>query len=522
MAYRFPLSRLSFRWQVLLLGGMVVVLIGAVLFATFGAFRYTKSSVLADERRTLLGNAQDLARAYADRADFAHQNGAAPLDSPADGVSSAELAMLTRMVLGKAEGVEGGFYQSSSGAIVGYAAPAIPDDNAPAGSALESQRAAITRVARDAAASREPSGSVVATPDAVILIESAPISAASGAVGSAWTVKRLGSIPGANRFRTYLAAVALGAAALICVLLTLLVARNLQFGVVKVERGLESLERNLASRIDVDGDPREIERISGAINRLGATLREKIASEKQIEDQLRHAERLAALGRLVAGVAHEVRNPLATIRLRVQLCQQASSDPAILDSCEIALEEIERLNGMVNRLLNFSQPVQLSSEPLDVCQLLEQRLDRMADRARRQNVRFITNFPGQRRMVLLDANRMSQVFDNLIVNAIEAMAQSGGTLCVGIWSNATKVAAGQELCIEFNDTGSGIDPAIATRVFDPFFTTKPAGTGLGLSICHELVRAHGGDIQVRSAVGHGTSVRLLLPVAEFHAMTGAA
>jgi len=106
------------------------------------------------------------------------------------------------------------------------------------------------------------------------------------------------------------------------------------------------------------------------------------------------------------------------------------------------------------------------------------------------------------------------VFDNVIQNAIEAMADSGGTLSMNLTSDGNRSAARRDVCVEFNDTGKGISPAIAGRVFDPFFTTKSTGTGLGLSICHELVRAHGGEIRIVSGNGHGTTVRILLPISE--------
>ena len=170
----------------------------------------------------------------------------------------------------------------------------------------------------------------------------------------------------------------LGIAALACVILTLLVVRSLQSGVRKIEGGLKSLEHNLGSQIAIDRDPDEIRQIARAINRLGSTLREKIESEKQIEDRLRHAERLAALGRLIAGVAHEVRNPLATIRLRVQMCQDLGNLD-VRESCGVALQEIERLNEMVNRLLSFSRPVHLQAEPTNLGRLVEQRLDNFSE-----------------------------------------------------------------------------------------------------------------------------------------------
>jgi signal transduction histidine kinase len=515
------LTRLSFRSQVFLLGGMVVVLLIAVLIATVGALRYTRSSVLSDEKKNLLESARTLAREYDERAAFAHQTGqVAPLESQAAGPTHAALETLARSVVEKSEGVAGGFYQLSTDSLIGYAGPS--PFAAGAGSALDSQRAEILTAARDACRSRRAVESVVPTADGIVLIDAVPVDASGEPPGSAWTLKRFGTLPGANRFRAYLTAVVLGAAALICVFLTLLVTRTLQSGVLKVEKGLEDLEHNLSSRISAGDDPREIQRIASAINRLGTTLQQKIESEKQIEDQLRHAERLAALGRLIAGVAHEVRNPLATIRLRVQMCQQFSNDEAVHDSCSVALEEIERLNGMVNRLLSFSQPVQLITESVDLRLLIEQRLERFADRARAAGVRFVTNFPIERRLVLLDSSRIAQVFDNVIQNAIESMGTSGGTLCVNLASNSTKTPGQSEVCVEFNDTGAGIEPAAMSRVFDPFFTTKPTGTGLGLSICRELVRAHGGEIQLRSSPGHGTSVRIILPAAAPTARTSAA
>jgi len=241
-------------------------------------------------------------------------------------------------------------------------------------------------------------------------------------------------------------------------------------------------------------------------------LKENIDREKQIEDRLRHAERLAALGRLVAGVAHEVRNPLATIRLRVQMAQREVRNARVDESCAIALEEIERLNGMVNRLLNFARPVRFQPEPTDLKQLTEQRLNRFVETAQKNGIHFVTSFPEDGTSLPIDQSKMAQVFDNVIQNAIEAMTESGGTLWVSVTSTVKSVSGIDKVRVEFRDSGNGISSNTISRIFDPFFTTKPSGTGLGLSICHEFVRAHGGEIQVESAEGDGTSVRIILPV----------
>ena len=166
---------------------------------------------------------------------------------------------------------------------------------------------------------------------------------------------------------------------------------------------------------------------------------------------------------------------------------------------------------MVNRLLSFSSPVHLDAEPTNLSQLIERRLENFDEQARKHGVRFVTTFSHNSGPVRLDQSRMAQVFDNVIQNAIDAMAETGGTLSVNVTCEARKSEHGREACVEFNDTGGGISSEVVGRIFDPFFTTKSSGTGLGLSICHELVQAHGGEIHVASTEGCGTTVRIILP-----------
>jgi two-component system, NtrC family, sensor histidine kinase HydH len=213
---------------------------------------------------------------------------------------------------------------------------------------------------------------------------------------------------------------------------------------------------------------------------------------------LRHAERLASLGRLVAGVAH------------VQMCRRDAVEPEVKESCLIALEEIERLNGIVNRLLNFARPIQLELEPVDLRALVRERVHSFEDFALSHHVQLMTNLPNQNVLTVVDKDRMAQVFDNIIQNALEAMADHGGTLSVTVGSNSNTEKA-SAVCVEFHDTGKGLSSTDIGHVFDPFFTTKPSGTGLALSISHELVRAHGGDIKIESEEGLRTSVRVTIP-----------
>jgi signal transduction histidine kinase len=509
-----PLPRVSFRWQITLLGAVVVVLFVAVLIATLTALRYTKSAVLNSEKRRLFDAASDLARTFADNARSASQAQGSPFLDFSLVSSPTAISEISHASLQKLNGIGGGFYRTADDALLGYASPVprggeqLPD----LGPSPDNLQSVILATARSAASAGLPADRVLTTDSDIYVIEAAPIHSESSSWGSAWTIERLQGLPGANRLRAYLITVALGIAALVSVVLTLLVVRNLQAGVRKIETSLEHMEKDLSTQISTGSDPEEIERIAHAINRLGTSLRENINREKQIEDRLRHAERLAALGRLVAGVAHEVRNPLATIRLRVQMVQRESKTPRVDESCGIALEEIERLNGMINRLLNFARPVRFQPEPTDLKQLAEQRLGRFAENAHEKGIEFRTEFPEDGALLPIDQSKMAQVFDNVIQNAIEAMTESGGTLWVRVTSTTKSISGTDKVRVEFRDTGNGISSNMISRIFDPFFTTKPSGTGLGLSICHEFVRAHGGEIQVESAEGDGTSVRIILPV----------
>ena len=510
----FSLSRLSFRWQVSLLGTLVVILSLAVLFAIVATLRYTKSAVLSSEKKRLAETARSLAREYENRADTARRNGQqSPLDIPNAGTSQEVLALMSRLVTQNQEGVGGGFYSSTADKLIGnfYPIAEASPDTAENRDIPNVERQAVLEIARGTASVHQSSERVIANPTGLFLISAIPIREGYSTVGSAWAVKRIADLPGANRFRAYLITVGLAFSALASVLLTLLVIRNLQGGVRKIENGLRALESNLASRIDTGNEPEEIQHIVQAINRLGKTLKEKLEHEKTIESQLRHAERLASLGRLVAGVAHEVRNPLATIRLRVQMCRRDAGDPKVKESCFVALEEIERLNGIVNRLLSFARPINLQLEPVDLKGLVRERIRSFEEVALHRQVQLMTNLPSRSFLAVVDKDRMAQVFDNIIQNALEAMAEGGGTLSVTLASDARKDESGEGVSVEFQDTGKGMDETVAGHVFDPFFTTKPSGTGLGLSISHELIRAHGGDIRIDSAEGRGTNVKITIP-----------
>jgi len=520
---RLPLARLSFRWQIILLGTLVFILSLAVLFAITATLRYTKSAILSEEKDRLIQIARNLSQEYEDKADLARRNHQPPPLRYAESTASQDvLALLSRIVLQNAEGTAGGFYTVAEDALIGSYFPIGERASADAATlpGTPDTSETVRGVARTAAATHEPAEKVLLNAPGILLIVAVPLRDESSVVGSTWSFKRFPDLPGANRFRAYLVTSALGATALASVLLTLFVIRSLQGGVHKIEGSLKTLEGSLTSGIRTEDEPEEIQDIVHAINRLGAALREKMEHEKEIENQLRHAERLAGLGRLVAGVAHEVRNPLATIRLRTQMCARDTDNPRVKESCSIALLEIERLNGMVNRLLSFARPVQLRFETVDVRKLVEERIESFRDLALRCRVGIDTDFAEASAPLTVDRSRMVQVFDNILQNAIEAMSDGGGTLAVSLASSQKPADNSGSLVVAFRDTGKGMNDETLSHVFDPFFTTKTSGTGLGLSICRELVSAHGGKIEIESEEGCGTTVRITIPPARTTAPHG--
>src|SRR5580658_7150371 len=192
MPPKLPLSRLSFRLQVLLLGGLVAVLFLAVLFAAFAAFRYTKSSVLSEEKERLLETTRDLAHEYSNKADFARGNKEVPpLENSSLEASNEALALLSSVVLQNAEGIEGGFYARSPDTLVGYSFPTRGGADSADEDIVRTDRLAVVEIARQAVLTREPSERVLVTARDIVLIEAVPIPDSQSFPGSAWTLKRL-------------------------------------------------------------------------------------------------------------------------------------------------------------------------------------------------------------------------------------------------------------------------------------------------------------------------------------------
>lgn len=227
---------------------------------------------------------------------------------------------------------------------------------------------------------------------------------------------------------------------------------------------------------------------------------------KELERELRRSERMAALGKMAAGVAHELRNPLSSIKgLAVLLksrFQEASRDR---ETAEILVAEVDRLNRSISELLDYARPPQLVREPVQIDELLTKATSLVSMDAEAVGISIELAPVPELPEILADRDKLNQVLLNLLLNGIQAMDQ-GGVLRL-----AAQVM-NDHLEIRVSDSGCGIPEENQTKIFDPYFTTKPEGTGLGLAMSAKIIEEHGGSIEFESKPGTGTTMIIHLPV----------
>ena len=244
-------------------------------------------------------------------------------------------------------------------------------------------------------------------------------------------------------------------------------------------------------------------------------LRETLAGVKRIQYQLRLAERMAAIGQLTAGLAHEIRNPLGSIQGAAEVC--ADDFPPGHPKREMAtvlLDEVGRLTAFLDRFLDFAKPRELQFGRLDLGEELRAVAEMLGQRTKGDKHSVKLRLGNRATIVNADAVRLRQVFLNVGLNALEAMPD-GGILEIAVGD--AERDGGSFVAVEFRDTGTGIESQALEQMFNPFFTTKPGGTGLGLAISYRIVGDHGGRVEVTSIPQRGTKVTVLLPEKSIYA-----
>ena len=261
--------------------------------------------------------------------------------------------------------------------------------------------------------------------------------------------------------------------------------------------------------IKINHAPPEIKELVNSFNRMQEVIRER---RRANQEKLLQTDRLATIGQLAAGVAHEINNPLGSILLLTRLVmQQSAADGRMLENLERIEKETKRCHSIVQSLLDFARPRDPKVAPVDVHLLLDDTVKMLKRQYLFQNIEITRQYGAGVPRIQADQLQLQQVFINIIFNASDAMSGKG-TLTLATQEND----AGKAVEISICDTGCGIPSENINRIFDPFFTTKDVGhgTGLGLSVSYGIIQAHGGEIAVSSSPGHGSRFTIKLPRAE--------
>ena len=270
-----------------------------------------------------------------------------------------------------------------------------------------------------------------------------------------------------------------------------------------------------------DGAPfteQELNLLSILINQATFAIEHASLYEQQTErlKKMYRTDRLATLGELAAGAAHEIRNPLTAIRGTIQyLSKDFSADPVKSEMVTELISEVERINKIVQGLLSFARPSDLNTSDINIEQLINQTLLLVTNTLRKQNVEVEFEYFTDNTTIQGDAEQLKQVFLNIILNAVEAMGKNpperSRTLIISIEKGTPINTHSRYLIISFEDSGKGIEQKNIENVFNPFFTTKEEGTGLGLAICYGIINRHEGEIEVKSVPDKGTCINIKLP-----------
>jgi signal transduction histidine kinase len=450
----------------------------ALLAASLATLWRTGASVVERERR------REGVLAEVVRADDALAGGGAPVLAVVpvwpDTLDPDEWAQVDRLLAERARKalapiasarLEGGFFIPAEDRYLGYAqvpvagsTGAAPGDPPRRGSDPPEREAdLVTAQVRDALARERPLELVLDRPSGSVALRAAPVWVDGRKVAATWTLARLddaGSLGDVLAGYRRAAGLALGGVALSLVL------------------------------------------TAG----LARTVRNQAREQLRIQAELRRSERLAALGRLLGGVAHEVRNPLAGLRSTAQLWQRGV--PPDAEAIAGVIAEVDRIEGLVARLLQFSKAEPPPREPGDLNAIVAEAARLAGPAAEAQGVHVQVDLDPALPAVPLAAPAVLQVLRNLTANALQAMP-GGGRLVL-----ATRPGPDAGVIAVVRDTGPGLSPETRAHLFEPFFTTRPDGTGLGLALAREIALAHGGDLHADPAgVREGAAFSLVLPAA---------
>lgn len=283
----------------------------------------------------------------------------------------------------------------------------------------------------------------------------------------------------------------------------------IQFAVIEMFQNEKSLsfefriKHKKGNWMEMESRCMPVRRENGLIKHIVVISRD-ISERKKSEEMLLQSEKLSIVGELAAGVAHEIRNPLTTIKGFVQLYKLENYS---VDYSDLLLSELERIESITSELLSLGKPQAIQFHRINVKELIENTLELFAPQFRMNDIRFKFVVEQSSIYITCEKNQLRQVFLNILKNAIEAMDE-GGEIDISLRNSSNS-----KCIISFQDRGCGIPEELIPRLGEPFYTLKEKGTGLGLMVCHKIIKQHNGKITYHSKVNEGTLIEITLPIA---------
>lgn len=253
----------------------------------------------------------------------------------------------------------------------------------------------------------------------------------------------------------------------------------------------------------------------GALSRSFNSMIERLRQMRSLEEELRRKDRLAALGEMAAGMAHEIRNPLSIIKNSAQIIQSKLGEGNKgAEQVRFIISEVDRLNKVVTDFLNFARPRHPNFKQCNINELIDNTLQFAHSEITGHNIQVIKNYQDNIPLIELDPEQFHQLLLNLTLNAIQSMSKGGKLTITTRWDKSPlgKEKGNGAVQIAFTDTGCGISPEAKDKIFNPFFTTREGGCGLGLAIVHRIVELHGGRITVESEPNEGSTFTIIVPL----------
>ena len=292
-------------------------------------------------------------------------------------------------------------------------------------------------------------------------------------------------------------------------LLLLLVVRTISRPLQRITvAAVEVTKGGYGTEVDLRKSNDEIGLLANSFNEMSRKMASDIENLRQMNEQLMRADKLAAMGTLAAGVAHEVNNPLASISSLIQMMRSENGSDEMHERLELIQTQIQRITQVTKDLTDFARARPAAKSTVEINSIVETALRLAEFDSTFQKLKITRDLASAIPKIFADSDQLQQVFLNLFLNARDAMP-NGGELTV------VSKSSDDEIFVEISDTGTGIDDGNTKQVFDPFFTTKPAGkgTGLGLAVCYGIITAHGGRLELRQNESPGATFVVTLPVA---------